>query len=549
MGTKIFFDNKVVKLPGAYSTIVSGEQSQPITLDYGKVLVLDTGVVGATWGGGSGITGDLATGKDSIYTFNDLGEYQAFLKGGLFWKTAKALFKPDEKTGATGVSQIIHVKCATTTKSLMTFTATGGGANGGTFKFNPKDEGVIANGVLTSTHLDKGYAYKVETGVVDTAKWLIKIYLGSWTGNHVDGISFNEISKADSQAKLILVSPEFNNIQTLLDWAATNSAFGSKFILDSTSAVAGTGVVDAADIALYTGYTLSAGGTETYDLASLNLALDALIEEDFSFILCDQYGEDDYNSAEVSAITSFINNESKFKRFLYVGGGANEDEFTSADGSLAMGAYFNSSYVHVIHGEVGLASDQVSGGFRYFPSMLHAAFMVGRTAGKQPQIPSTNKSLGIDVLRHSLTLKQQEKALDAGVKVTVWNRYVKRFVCLQDVNTLQDNTRLFTPQGKSFQGSFMRIVEQINKDLVVSAETDLLYNENGNNRNTLSAGYIVAWTEVQLKSKLATVSEDNLLLSFKNVTATVVGDSYSVGYGIVVNNEVNKIFFTGFLFS
>ena len=45
------------------------------------------------------------------------------------------------------------------------------------------------------------------------------------------------------------------------------------------------------------------------------------------------------------------------------------------------------------------------------------------------------------------------------------------------------------------------------------------------------------------------LSQDNLILSYRDVTVTKNGDILSVTYGIVVNNEINKIFFTGFLFS
>lgn len=549
MATRAFFDNKIVKLPGAYSTIVSGEQSQSLALDYGKVLVIDTGVAGATWGGGAGIDGELASGKDAVYKFNDLASYQSYLKGGLLWKLADALFKPDKKSGSTGVSEVYHVRAATTTKAQMTFTATGGGANGGTFKVNTKDEGLNANGTVTSSHLDKGYAFKIETGVVDTAKWIFKIYLGSFVGDHSDGLPYNEIEKVDSNAILLVSSPEFNNIQELIDWADTNSTFGAYFVKNSTSAKAGTGVIIQADVTAVSGYQVATGGTETFSLTNLGLALDALVEEDFSFILCDQYGMTNYDSTYITAIQGFINGDSKFKRFLYVGGGADADEFSVADGSLAMGVYYNSPYVHVVHGQVGLASDSVSSGFRWWPSLYHAALYVGRTAGKQPQVPLTNKSLGVDKLKHSLTKAQQERALDSGVKATIWNSYILKFVCLQDVNTLQDNQRLFTPAGKSHSGSFMRIVEQINKELVVNAEIDLLSAENGVNANTLNPGILKNWTETYLNSRVALPETDNLLLSYRNVTVVRQGDILKVSYGIVVNNEINKIFFTGFLFS
>ena len=80
MATKVFFNNRQIKLPGAYSTVVSGEKIPPRSLDYGKVLVIDTGDLGATWGGGAGIDGELNQGVDSVYKFDNLADYQGFLK-------------------------------------------------------------------------------------------------------------------------------------------------------------------------------------------------------------------------------------------------------------------------------------------------------------------------------------------------------------------------------------------------------------------------------------------------------------------------------------
>lgn len=550
MATEVFFGNRRIKLPGAYSTIVSGEQSQPIALDFGKVLVIDTGVDGATWGGGSGIAGEQAQNADAIYRFNDLDSYQFFLKGGQMWKNAEALFKPDKTTGALGVSEVIHVRAAATTKAQLSFTATGGGANGGTFVVNTKDEGLNANGTLTSTHLDKGYAYKIETGTVDVNKWVFKIFLGNWKGDYSDdGIAYDEIAKSETTEILMAASPEFDNIQTLIDWANQDSGFGQYFSLDASSAVAGDGSVDSADVAAVSGFQVATGGTETYSLANLSLALDALVEENFSFILCDQYGTTNYKSSEMSAITSWVLNDSLWKRFTYVGGGKDSTQFSTTDGSLDMGAHFNSSYVHVVHSDVGLASSSVSSGFRRWNTSYHAALYVGRTAGKQPQVPITYKSLGVDKVYHEPTKAEKERALDAGVKMTYWNKNLKKFVNLQDVNTLQDNKRLFTPQGKSHQGSFMRIIEQINSELVINAEIDLLADENGVNVNTLGSGTVKNFTETYLESRLATASIDNYLLDYRDVTVTRLEDTWKVTYGIVVNNEINKILFTGFLFS
>ena len=79
---------------------------------------------------------------------------------------------------------------------------------------------------------------------------------------------------------------------------------------------------------------------------------------------------------------------------------------------------------------------------------------------------------------------------------------------------------LFNSNGQSHSIQFMRIVAQINKELVVNASIDLLGQENGVNVNTLSAGAVKDWTVAYLQSRVANEAQDNLLLSFKDVLVT-----------------------------
>ena len=129
MATKVFFNNRQIKLPGAYSTVISGEKNPPRSLDYGKVLVIDTGSEGATWGGGAGIDGELSSGQDAVYKFDNLADYQAFLKGGLLYRAAESLFVPDRRNAAAvGASEVYHVSARTTKAATMTFATTAGGS-------------------------------------------------------------------------------------------------------------------------------------------------------------------------------------------------------------------------------------------------------------------------------------------------------------------------------------------------------------------------------------------------------------------------------------
>ena len=550
MATKVFFDNKQISLPGAYATIKSASNTPPITANYGRVLVIDNGQ-GATFGGGSGISGDLASGADSIYRFSKLQDYQSFLKGGIFWKAAQGLFKPYQRE--LGASEILHVKAATTTKATMTFTATGGGSNGGTFKVNPRDEGVIANGVQTgsgaSAHLDKGYGYTIVTGVKDTDKWIFKIWLGAWKGDYTDSIAYDEIDKADTTAQLVVASPEFNNIQELIDWGTNDSSFNAYFKLDATSAVAGDGTVAASDISGLSGYQLASGGTETYSTDALDTVLETVQEVDYAILLSDQYGTANYDSAASSKMFVHLRDEAKFSKFMIVGGGADEDEFTATDGSIDIAEYFDNIHAIVAHSNIKETSQRGSDGFRYWNTLIHAAYVAGRMAGLEPQIPLTNKALGIDGVVHNLTKSQKELALDSGVHVAAYNEYTDTFSIVQSVNTLQNNTYQINADATSFSTQIMRIVSQINRELVINVNAELLAAPRGVNVNTLGEGTLLNWTKKYLQSRVASGGDDDLLLSWSDVTVERSEDNYFVNYKIEVNGETTKIFFTGFLLS
>lgn len=543
MATQVYFNGKLRKLPGAYSKITSGEKNTPANLDYGKVLVIDTGL-GANWGGGSGTNGGIDSGKDSVYKFTDVESYKAFLKGGLLWKLAEKLFFPYPSVN--GVSEVIHVRAATTTPAIMTFTATGGGTAGGTFKVKCKDEGVIGNGVKTSQHLDKGYAYTIETGVIDTAKWVFKIWLGQWKGDHTDGLAFDNISKASTNPILVVQSPEFNNIADLITWANTDTSFGNYFVLDSTSAVTGAGTVNSADVTAAANPVVASGGTETYGSTDLDDALETLKDVDYQFILLDKYGTTDYSNASVVKILNHIKDPgTSFIKTAIYGAGATEDDFAT---SLTIATTFNSSRVIAVHSASKETTELLSSGFRVWPAIYTAATVLGRICGLSPQVPITNKLIGIDGVVHNLKVKDQELALDKGLLTVISDQFRGGFKVLQGINTIQDNKVLFNAEGKSHSIQFERIVAQINRELVVNSQTDLLNQENGVNVNTLSPGILKTWTETYLQSRVATADADNLLLSFRNVTVTRVDDYYKVTYGIVVNNEITKIFYTGYLF-
>lgn len=541
MASTVIFSNRQITLPGAYSTIVSGENNPARNLDYGKVLIIDTGVFGTGFGGGAGINGTISQGQDAIYTFDNISDFRSFVKGGMYWKIAEALFTPDPSNpAAVGVSEILFVRAAKTTPAKLTFTST----DGGTFAVQTLDEGTVANGILTGTNLSTGYGFMITPGVEDTSKWIMSFYVGSYTGTASDGLPYGEISAAAAEPRLVIQSPEFDNIKTLIEWAQTDSTFAQAFQLDSTSEAKGEGTVSESDVTdLLNVYTPAAGGTETYNQTNFEAVLDQIVGLNYSFVFMDQFG-DNANSTLTKAYITHMNNAVKFPHFLFVGGYNVAADYSK---SIELAQGFDSSYIQVTHGEVGLASDIAPQKYRWWTVMYNLCAQLGRTAGKEPMIPVTNKSIGVDRVRHILTESEQKKALKYGLLVTVKNDYLGKFVVLQGVNTLQDNANLFNAKGQSYSIQFMRIVAQINTELVVNAEIDLLGQENGVNVNTLSAGTVKDWTVAYLQSRTATNETDNLLLAFQDVVVTRKEDAWFTTYKIRVNNEITKLFFTGFL--
>jgi hypothetical protein len=562
MATVKYFNGKVRKLPGVYSEIQSGVNNAPTTYNYSKVLIIDTGL-GATYVGGSGVNGALKQDLDSVYVCNDILDAKAIIRGGLLYKAVEALFQPDK--GAIGISSLNIVKAATTTQATMTFTGTGGGAAGGSFVFRTIDEGIAANGILESTadsqtygegaigigeldgdKLVKGYGWSIDTGTVDVAKWIFKVWRGSWTGVHTDSIAYNEVAIQDAAPVLVAQSPEFNNIQELINWADDDFDFNS-FFVKGTCTVTGTGVITQPDVTAVAGYNVATGATETYGAGDLTSALAAVQGLDYTHILCDKYGITDYNGASVGAILSHIQTDAKYDKYLVYGGGKDKTEFSTATGSIAQAAYFNTNKAIVVHGDPLKSSNLAPTGFRRWPSIIKAAYVLGRCVGLQPQVPVTNKSIGIEGEAHKLSDKQKEQALDAGVLATYFDADFNAFVVLQGVNTIQNNRNVILANGTSFSWQAERIKAQLNKDIVINAKVQLLGDPNGVNRNTLSAERLKNWTETFLETKKATASQDNLIISYQDVTVIKDQDNYNVRYGFVMNGEVSKIFMTGII--
>lgn len=574
MAISVYFNNKKIVLPGAYATIAAGEQNSARTVDWGRCMIIDTSGNYCKssdtnaklqneylFGGGLSINTDSKmVGQNAVYRFTNIDDFRNFIGGGKFWQLAKGLFTPDPSVaGVTGISELFYVSLASTSSATITITV-----GSGTIKISPIDKGECANGIVIDMtggestkdfQLVTGYLYDIVTAESgpNAGKFSLRIWKGTYSGLAGDGIPYNEVSMAQAKPKLIIQSPYYTTGSELLSWMQSSSAFNTYFDTITTDGTLGnlavtTYQVGDAQTTDPSSTQIATGGTTDYSSAESNASslFSAISKLNLSFIVTDIEEENTSLSTLNSNILGFINSTAKYKSILFVTAGEDSSDFAN---SIALAQAVNSSHCCVVHGDVGLTTNAVAKGFRWWGTAYNTYSMVGRLAGKAPQIPLTNKSLGINKLKHQLTEDEQEDALNAGLLVTVYNESLSRFVVLQGVNTLQDNEVLFTNNGESFSIQFMRIVDQINKELIINSEIDLLGQENGVNANTLSTSVLKTWTEAYLQSRTATSFADNLILSFRDVTVTKKADYYWVTYGIVVNNEINKIFFTGFVFN
>jgi len=391
-------------------------------------------------------------------------------------------------------------------------------------------------GGVTATNLLSGYAYKIETGVVDPAKWIFKIWKGNYKGLYSDNIPYDEITSANSRPTLVAQSPEFNNVQTLIDWALTDSTFGKLFVLDATSTKTGAGTVTSPDITANTGYRVASTGTAVYD--SIDETLDAIKDLNFSAILTTCSTANPSTDTTILKIVDHIENEAKFDKHLYIAG-----DDTDIDTSIGYAETFDSEKVITVHGSIQKVSRLAASGFRVWEQFFHTAYNVGRILGLAPQVPLTFKSLDIDGLVAPLNSKDQEKADEAGVLVTVFDEDFGKFINLHDVNTLQDSDFVLTNAGTSHLIQIERIKAQLNKELIINAKLDLLSDPNGVNRSSLTEEDAVEWTKGYLGRKMG-----SLIVAWRNVTAVTSGDFLFITYEASPNTEIKGIFFTGGLY-
>jgi len=385
-------------------------------------------------------------------------------------------------------------------------------------------------GGVDSATLHSGYAYTIETGIIDVSKWIMKIWRGSYTGEYIDGIPYNEIAVGDSVPVLLAQSPEFNNMRSLIEWATYDSKFNNYFIIDDSSTVAGTGVIVSGDITPITGYKIATGGTFVSN--KMDDTLEVIKELNYNYIIY----SDSLDTINILKILDHIKNEAKYDKYLAIGGSDVVDtDVASAEG-------YDSERLNIVYGSIFKKSQLAATGFRKWSPFFHTCYSIGRLLGLRPEVPLTFKNLDIDGLYHNLTEKEKIKLDSAGVLATIYDSDFKLFINLHDVNTLQNNDFVLNADGTSHLIQIERIKSQLNKELIINSKLDLLSNPQGVNRSSLTEEDAIEWTKTQLQRKLGT-----LLISYKNVTAYTEEDHIFVNYEASPNTEIKNIFFTGSL--
>lgn len=398
------------------------------------------------------------------------------------------------------------------------------------------------SGGSDSGMLTIGYGAQMLPGVNDPSKFMIEFYEGTYRGKTAGGNDINGLAAEFCSPNLIATSIEFSNIAELIQWAKNDFLLSKRFRLDENYLVTGTGVVDSNDLLNYSDINLAIAGVTNYNPNSLDRVLEDIRELDNTFFLCDRFG-DEAMGVQNNKIWNHIQKDAEMNKFMIVGAGLDETKFEAGvpNSSIEVAKYYNDHRVIVVHSGHKRAN-VIGGGFEKLSSFYHAANIAGRLGGLEPQTPLTFKGIKITNFNHQLGLRERERALQAGV---VHNRLVPGIgnVVNQGINSLQRNTQLINPDGTSFEISIMRIAAQLNKELILNMRPLFV----GNNVGSASPADVKSFVEGYLLSRTATTAQDNLIISFKNVSVRLVEDYYDIKYGFVPNGPINKLFVTGFM--
>ncbi len=639
MSTVINFNGRRVIEPGVYAQTRSNVSTIPTAFPFGDVVIIDTGS-GASWGGGSGINGELSQGLESVYSFDNPNDFRSFVKGGQIWDTSDFIFNP--LSGASAPSSVYVVRAAQTAAARITFSLTNGSVsfiskneglvgngvldetlavstvtldntqvasgvtlvlgitdgdsnpsilpstastgtspaefktlivstiNGGTHGYTAKLQGEIINifppvgtgvsantytitasgtitgttttdfsGGITGTKIVKGLGANIKVSDTDSAQYVIEFLQGSHNGNTDGGTDLGGTAIRDTNPDLIALSSNFTDIDGLVAWATNDINFNRSFQLDPNYTITSGGGIVIGDV--NAAINVASGGTENYRAQDLDKVLQDIRELGNTYFLCDRFGAE-ARGVENMKILNHIQNDAEFDKFMVVGGGIDGTKFkTDEDSSIEIAKFYDSSRVIVVHS--GHYRTNINTGEQErLPAVYHAANVVGRLGGLEPQEPITFKALRINNFVHNLNQSEREEALQSGV---LHNRTVAGIgsVINQGINTLQNNLQEINTDGTSFEISIMNIAAQLNKELILNMRPIFV----GGNRGRITSADVQSFVEGYLLSRTALDNVNNYIIRYEQVTVTLSQGSYNITYRYVPNGPINKLFVTGFM--
>lgn len=413
--------------------------------------------------------------------------------------------------------------------------------NGGQLFFKTLIEGTSANGGESSGNITRGFGVSMSVGTIDTSKFVLTFYKGTFTGLDDDYIPYNGIDEEYSEPEIIAASDEFNTLQELIYWADNSNDLKGWFVKYNQNYF-GTGAVTSSDLTNNLGNILAVQGKHTFGTSYVTEVLNSIDDADFDFVLCLEYGATALGSQSVNntKIFTFVSGiKSKNLPQIYVAGGKDSTEFLITYGSTDTAAYYNSESVSVVHSDIEIIGVK---GLRRKNALYHAAMILGLEAGLDAQVPLTNKSISVKSVAHELNKVQRAQALQKGVLFLKQNRQNEWVVAL-GVNTLGEpvNKQLLWNDGTSYEKSMRRIDSVILKE--VRTQGEALGFGGGGNRNTASVDSITSFLKNYLQSRMVTATTDNLLINYRNIQVEQVEDCNKAVFEIEKNAPINKLYF------
>lgn len=530
MATVVNFHGRNCIEPGSYAATVYNPTSTLNNAEFGNVMIIDTGLGyredGYEFSGGSGVHGELAQGLKSVYEFENYQDFLSFVGGGMIGDIAKRIFTP--LTGSAGAPKLYYARAATTTCATMTLQVSSG--NG--IKFTCKNEGVCGNGKVVDDVLKAGFGAAFTAGDEEDYYHLV-VYQGNYMGTDDDGEPYGDYSEDDATPEIIAESDDIQTLQEAYEWAAANRYILANFVVtmegDGTTALTEVSTVYA-----------SGGTTEYLKDTEYDDILEAIDELDVTFFLCTNLtAADGTDAATNGKLFTFLQEDAKFREFMVVPGGEDDsDLFGESNCSQAIAKYFNSSQVVVVHG-APIVDRNDGNGTKQLPTIYLAADIIGLNAGMAAQTPITFKRVVYQSFAYDLKKRERERALQAGI---IHMRNVSGYWCVnQGVTTLQDNKKTIANDGQSFELSIELIKAQLNKELILEGQTRFT----GMTAAQASPEAVKNFTETKLDSLVASVGNDNLLISWANVNVSADNGDYTITYDFTPNVPVNKTFFVG----